>query len=84
MKLSIRRLTLRQFYGSDSKTPYISFMVVAALLDNFRRHPVWGAYECILLRGQSARQLPRNTEIGQFHFTPSGKENICSCGKDTM
>ena len=51
MKLSIRRLALRQFYGSDPKTPYIGFMVIAALFDNFRRHPVRSAYECILLRG---------------------------------
>jgi hypothetical protein len=51
MELSVGRLTLGQFYGSNPETPYIGFMVIPALLDNFRRHPVWGAYERILLRG---------------------------------
>jgi hypothetical protein len=51
MQLSVGRLTLRQFYGRNPETPYIGFMIIPALLDNFWRHPVWGAYECILLRG---------------------------------
>lgn len=84
MELSVGRLTLRQFYGRNSETPYIGFMIIPALFDNFWRHPVRGAYECILLGRQRARQLPRNTEVGQFHLPPSGKENICSCNKNTM
>ena len=51
MKLGVGRLTLCQFYGSDSEAPYIGFMIITTLLDNFRRHPVWCAYERILLRG---------------------------------
>jgi hypothetical protein len=84
MELCVGRLTLRQFYGRDSETPYISFMVIAALFDDFWRHPVRSAHECILLRGQRARQLPGNTKVCKFHFSPGGKENICGWGKDTV
>ena len=84
MKFCVGRLTLRQLYGCDPETPYVSFMIIAALFDNFRRHPVRSPYEGILLRGQRARQLAGDTKVGEFHFSPSGKENIRGCGKGTV
>ena len=51
MEFCVGWLPFRQFYGSDPKTPYISFVVIATLFDNFWRHPIGGPYESVLLRG---------------------------------
>jgi hypothetical protein len=84
MKFCVRGFSFSQFYGSDAETPNISFIIIAALFDNFRRHPVRRPYECVLLRGQRARQLSRDTKVGEFHFPSGGKKNICSCSKSVL
>jgi hypothetical protein len=51
MEFCIWGFSFGQFYGSNTETPYISFMIIATLFDNLRRHPVRCSYECVLLRG---------------------------------
>lgn len=51
MQLRIRRFTFGKLYGCDAQTPYICFVIITALLDDFWRHPVRCAYERILLGG---------------------------------
>ena len=72
MQFRIWRLPLREFYRRNPQAPNIGLVIVAALLDNFRRHPVWSTDKRVLLRGQSPRELAGNTEVGELDFSIRG------------
>lgn len=54
MDVGIRRLSVGQLQGGDTKRPDVGLVVVSRLFDNLWRHPEWSSYECILL-GHSGR-----------------------------
>lgn len=64
MKLCVWRLALGQLYSRDTQAPDIGLVVITALLDDLRGHPVRRADKRIFLRGQRTRQLSRNTKVG--------------------
>ena len=76
MQLCIWRFSLSQLDSSDTQTPDVSLVIITALLDNFRRHPVWRPNERVLLRRQRARKLPRYTEIRQLDIAVSREQDI--------
>ena len=76
MQLGIGRLASSKLNSGNTQAPYISFVVVSALLDHLRRHPIWRSDKRIFLGRQCARELPGDTKIGQFDFASRRKKDI--------
>ena len=79
VQLRVWRLALRQLNRSDPQAPDVCLVIISALLDDFRRHPVGRSYEGVLLRGQGAGELTRDTEVGELNIPTSRQKNIGGC-----
>lgn len=87
----MRRFHLRQFYGSDTQTPYVYFGVVWTLLDDLWSHPkaavVTDSKQKELRRAdlclsfcQGITQLGGHTKISQFYFSLGIKKDVTRLG----
>lgn len=65
MQVGVGWLAHCQLNGSDAQTPDICLEIVAALLNDFRAHPVRCANEGVLL-GHCGRQLARDAKVGEL------------------